>query len=460
MLKRTSSRSSPRVAGHRRARRPPRGPCARRCTATRSREEQAVRAALRDSAVARRCSKAVRDVVAVYEAVVRHYPASGYSDNALWQAGRLALDAFARFGERPDRGARRAAASPARRRVIRRASSSRQMPAAGRALRRAAAQLRRRSLPTRAAAVRSRDRPSRRVPPCPGHAPPRDRSATIRRAVLPDAVRMTIELDGEVPFHDERIGDPTARVPRPAVNARGRAARRSARCASTATPTSSARSASGDIPNNTTRIVLDAGGVSSYSVYPLYSPYRLVIDCLRATPAAAVTVAAKPRRAAAARAGVCRRDWRTPAAGDAGVASRPARVARRSAGALYAVHPHPRAARAPSRRAIARRLSAAARAARALASLAAPPASRATSPRRRVPPAPTRARRSRHRRRTGRRLLDRRQLGLGVSRIVIDPGHGGHDPGAQGKGVNEAELVLDVALRLEKLLAERCPASR
>src|SRR4029079_16945016 len=46
------------------------------------------------------------------------------------------------------------------------------------------------------------------------------------------------------------------------------------------------------------------------------------------------------------------------------------------------------------------------------------------------------------------------QLGLGVSRIVIDPGHGGHDPGAQGKGVTEAELVLDVALRLEKLLSK------
>jgi N-acetylmuramoyl-L-alanine amidase len=45
-----------------------------------------------------------------------------------------------------------------------------------------------------------------------------------------------------------------------------------------------------------------------------------------------------------------------------------------------------------------------------------------------------------------------RQLGLGVSRIVIDPGHGGHDPGAKGKGVDEAELVLDIALRLEKLL--------
>jgi N-acetylmuramoyl-L-alanine amidase len=46
-----------------------------------------------------------------------------------------------------------------------------------------------------------------------------------------------------------------------------------------------------------------------------------------------------------------------------------------------------------------------------------------------------------------------RQLGLGVSRIVIDAGHGGHDPGAKGKGVTEAELVLDVALRVEKLLS-------
>src|SRR5262249_39292895 len=43
-----------------------------------------------------------------------------------------------------------------------------------------------------------------------------------------------------------------------------------------------------------------------------------------------------------------------------------------------------------------------------------------------------------------------RQLGLSVSRIVIDPGHGGHDPGAQSRGVVEAELTLDVALRLEK----------
>ncbi len=48
-----------------------------------------------------------------------------------------------------------------------------------------------------------------------------------------------------------------------------------------------------------------------------------------------------------------------------------------------------------------------------------------------------------------------RQLGLGVSRIVIDPGHGGHDPGAQAFRVTDSELVLDIALRLEKLLLKQ-----
>ena len=46
-----------------------------------------------------------------------------------------------------------------------------------------------------------------------------------------------------------------------------------------------------------------------------------------------------------------------------------------------------------------------------------------------------------------------RQLGLSVSRIVIDPGHGGHDPGARARGLAEADLVLDVAHRLAARLS-------
>ena len=48
-----------------------------------------------------------------------------------------------------------------------------------------------------------------------------------------------------------------------------------------------------------------------------------------------------------------------------------------------------------------------------------------------------------------------RQLGLGVRRIVIDAGHGGHDPGTIGRGgLQEKELVLDIALRLDRLVRQ------
>jgi N-acetylmuramoyl-L-alanine amidase len=45
-----------------------------------------------------------------------------------------------------------------------------------------------------------------------------------------------------------------------------------------------------------------------------------------------------------------------------------------------------------------------------------------------------------------------RQLALGVSRIVIDPGHGGRDSGAPGaiKGVYEKQIVLEIAKRLAR----------
>lgn len=45
-----------------------------------------------------------------------------------------------------------------------------------------------------------------------------------------------------------------------------------------------------------------------------------------------------------------------------------------------------------------------------------------------------------------------RQLGLGISRVVIDAGHGGRDPGSTGRGILEKDLVLDVAQRLGGLL--------
>ena len=48
-----------------------------------------------------------------------------------------------------------------------------------------------------------------------------------------------------------------------------------------------------------------------------------------------------------------------------------------------------------------------------------------------------------------------RALGLKINRVVIDPGHGGHDQGTEGAhGLLEKDLVLDVALRVGKLVTE------
>jgi N-acetylmuramoyl-L-alanine amidase len=49
-----------------------------------------------------------------------------------------------------------------------------------------------------------------------------------------------------------------------------------------------------------------------------------------------------------------------------------------------------------------------------------------------------------------------RQLGLGIQRVVLDPGHGGEDPGAIGKkGQKEKDVVLAVATELRTLLAAK-----
>jgi N-acetylmuramoyl-L-alanine amidase len=52
-----------------------------------------------------------------------------------------------------------------------------------------------------------------------------------------------------------------------------------------------------------------------------------------------------------------------------------------------------------------------------------------------------------------------RALGLKIGRIVIDAGHGGHDSGTIGAdGIEEKDVVLDVALRLGELLHDRLGA--
>ena len=387
--------------------------------------EETVRAALAAKPLSPRTLQDARAVVRAYEAVVKQYPASGYSDNALWQAGRLSIVTFERFGEPQDRTAgirllqKLAAVYPT-------SSLVKQVPDELARARAAAAPA--------AVSAAGATKPASAV--AAEAAPATMKVATIsgiRRTVLPDAVRITIELDGEVPFHDERLADPArVFVDLPGTRAAPPLAGQTIRFEGDADIVRQVRV--GHHPDNVTRIVLDVIGVTHYSVYPLYSPYRLVVDCVRAIsapPTAAVTAAAAVRDPVA-----------LPASPMTAPRVSPAQPPLATSGPAADSSPLPSPPPPP-----------AALIAEATRSEAEGPAVGDAAPKRAaqppaapgVPAAPPASNLS-----GGFSIA--RQLGLGVSRVVIDAGHGGHDPGAQGRGISEAELVLDVTLRLEKLL--------
>jgi N-acetylmuramoyl-L-alanine amidase len=375
-------------------------------------KEQAVRKALVDTGASPSVLRAVRTVVADYEALVRQYPLSAYSDDALWFGGRLSLDAFEKFGDEHDR----AAATRLWRTLASQYPSSKLAKQVPQQLARVG----------KAADPDPSDRAPRPAAPVrsPLAGPKLAGLKDVRRAVLPDVVRVTIELDAEVPFHDERIDQPArVLVDLPNTSATPDLADRTIRFEGDADLVRQIRV--GRRPNNTIRVVLDVAGISSYSVYPLYSPYRLVIDCIRDGPAPA---SRRPDPGSAPRAAV----------------APPALVAR----ALVPPFGRTLPAALPS-------VAAALPEPKPLESSPVSPdpvipvgAGSPVTPR--PAPAPVRAPSAN----LGGGFSMARQLGLSVSRIVIDPGHGGHDPGAMGKGVTEAALVLDVSLRLEALLTK------
>ena len=273
----------------------------------------------------------IRITVASYESVAHRFPRSGYSDNALWQAAVLAADAFWQFGDSRDR-----------------------------------------ATALRLFALLTAQYPSSSlVAQVAGHTTRLDGAASaaglstlkaIRREVLPDALRITLELEREAAFSEERLEGP----PRVFIDLRNTQPVEALKDAAVSFSDDVVRQARvGRQPDNRTRIVFDLQGAGRHSVYSLYNPYRIVIDFERPAGKEARTLVA---------------------------AKEPVGEPARSA----------------------------------------PPSSAAANAR-------------------GGFSLSR-QLGLGIARVVIDPGHGGHDPGAQVRGLTEAELVLDIAMRLEKLL--------
>ncbi|MDR0560842.1 MAG: N-acetylmuramoyl-L-alanine amidase [Prevotellaceae bacterium] len=53
-----------------------------------------------------------------------------------------------------------------------------------------------------------------------------------------------------------------------------------------------------------------------------------------------------------------------------------------------------------------------------------------------------------------------RSVNVGVKTVVIDPGHGGRDPGTVGKHIKEKDIVLSIALRFGQLVEEWFPDVR
>ena len=438
----------------------------------------------------------LRQLSTSFEVVVRRFPTSGYADNALLKAGELAEQAYGRSGADADRMraqqfyewlAREYPASP----LVKRARTAA------------------RALATEPApAPKSRARPDRReVAPAPqvadrhpaagdttaapardvttpappaqdgpvsaaGESPPSAPATAsvvgvvqvrdVRRAVLPEVVRVTIELEGEVGYRQERLEGP----PRIFFDLKGTAAAPGLQNAVLTWPDDVVRQVRFGRPAaNTTRVVLDLEGTSRYSVFTLYNPFRLVVDFERAGGQRIGLQPSVPRP-------TIERDASTPgsvappAASPAAPEQAPTSSSRSSLDDIDLV-PQPRRPKVDPAEIDGRDLSLDFEpvvASRAIEVLAGPQrstgrsSSKAPSVLPQPGPAPSgtpvEAPRAPAANSNGTFSLAR-QLGLGISRIVIDPGHGGHDPGALGKGLNEADLVLDVALRLERLLLKQ-----
>ena len=308
----------------------------------------------------------VTQVMTAFEILVRRFPASGYADNALFQAASLADTTYEKFLRPQDRS-----------RAIRYYEWLVKEYPTSTFVKRANARLESFS----AAVTSTAGTQPEASPPLP-QSTTREAPAvlaSIERTVTDASVRVTIALDREVRYLEQRLSGP-ARVFFDLQDVQAVPDLKDRVLSYTSDVVNKIRV--GRHPDNVVRVVLDLEDVANYSVFTLYGPFRIVVDAER-TVARAATVDTPP----------------LPSRPLGNFAPSPAPLA-------TAIMSPPRPGAVP----------------------ATPSANAAGG------------------------FSIARQLGLRVSRIVIDPGHGGHDPGVLGKNLNEATLVLDVALRLEKLL--------
>ena len=310
--------------------------------------------------------------------------------------------------------------------------------------------------------------PSRQPPPPPAaeeveHSYGLPRVTDVRRWVGPNYSRIVIALEGPVKFQTVRLANPD-RLVFDLLNTR-----LSPALVGKTYPVEDGflrQIRLGQYSSTVTRAVLDVEEIEDYSVFSLPNPFRLVIDIHgKAMPEVAektkppelpkvVTPAPGPPRisAKAEKLSSSASKTKTPTTAAApNPPPVPAAAIKKEpsvAGSTATKEEAPTKNRKPV--AIPEEKEA------AEATLPVPPPGRATAetseaeapPKHEAtvtvrPAAPTGS---------GARTLTR-ALGLKIARVVIDPGHGGHDTGCIGPtGYREKDLVLDVGLRLKKLI--------
>lgn len=431
-------------------------------------QESAARAAAEqvpptaDTAAIDRVVKPARRAAVAYEVVVRRFPGSGYSDNALWQAGALSQWIYARYGRAADRVSadkyytwlvREYPSSPLRKQARASAAALGTLAVAPAAVRPVAtAAARSVTLPPAAGTTAAASAVTPAAPPSASASPvaPPAVLRAIDREVLDSTVRITLALDREATFAHELIDGP----PRAFVDLFGAVAADTLTDAALKYDGDGVRQVRVGRRTGAVRVVLDLEASTKVSVFTLYNPYRVVIDTERPAhqpaqpPAPEPPLVAAVTRAAVPATDVVMSDetrWIEPATpppapvDDDALPPLPGPVTQPSAvpppvevsapvvATAAPVVPAPRTVAPP----------------KAADPLPAEPMTRVAAP---PPSAPSRN--------ADGTFSLARQLGLGISRIVIDPGHGGKDPGTPTSGSTEARIVLDIALRLEKLLVK------
>jgi N-acetylmuramoyl-L-alanine amidase len=199
--------------------------------------------------------------------------------------------------------------------------------------------------------------------------------------------------------------------------------------------------------NDMTRVVLDVNDVTEYSAFLLPNPYRLIIDIHGGTKAEpGAPVVSIPMQRAAAAAPTVPNTTAVKAGSSFDVAALSAQPGRVEATSQPTSQPIS---------AVVKDASAEGSSAANVATTSTPSATKRTKKGRAVKDPDAGPARAAVPTADGETSLVR-ALGLKIGRIVIDAGHGGHDTGTIGvNGIQEKDVVLDVALRVGQLLHDR-----